>query len=164
MNTSIIQEETIVAIVQKITRSMNLDCQVELRNEIQDGKPAVVVSIHTPDHGKFLIGKNGQNLQAFEHVLRAMVSKESKENNGGQTILVDVNDYRKSRALYVLEVAKQAVARVRNTQRAEALMPMSAYERRVVHMELASLPDVATESVGQEPQRRIVIKPYRLDI
>ena len=55
--------------------------------------------------------------------------------------------------------ARAAVAKVRNTRRAEALAPMSPYERRVVHMELASYSDVITESIGQEPQRRIVVKP-----
>ncbi|OGZ75979.1 MAG: hypothetical protein A3G45_02255 [Candidatus Staskawiczbacteria bacterium RIFCSPLOWO2_12_FULL_37_15] len=71
-----------------------------------------------------------------------------------------MNDYKKSRATYLIDVAKQTVTRVRNTQKAEALFPMSAYERRIVHMELAAYPDIATESVGAEPQRRVVIKPY----
>ncbi len=75
-------------------------------------------------------------------------------------IVADVNDYRRSRTSYVVNLAKEAVMRVRSTQKAEALLPMSAYERRIVHMELASCPDIATESIGAEPQRRIVVKPY----
>ena len=92
----------------------------------------------------------------MEHVLRAILVKDGREG----TIVLDVNDYRKSRATFLIDVAKQAVARVRNTQKAEALFPMSAYERRIVHMELATCPDIATESIGVEPQRRIIIKPY----
>lgn len=157
MNLNDRQKETIIASVNTIVRSMNLDCRVELAEEAQGDKTAVTVSVYTPDNAKFLIGKNGQNLAALEHVLRAIVAKESANSN--QTLTVDVNDYRKLRASHVREVAKQAVSRVRNTQRAEALAPMSSYERRVVHMELASMPDVVTESIGQEPQRRIVIKP-----
>ena len=71
-----------------------------------------------------------------------------------------LNDYKKSKAQYAIELARAALARVRNSQKAEALIPMSAYERRVVHMELASCPDIITESIGEEPQRRIVIKPF----
>jgi len=135
---------------------MNLDCQVEIKEESGSESKAMLVSVYTPDNARFIIGKNGQNLKAFEHLVRAMLLK----NKDSQNIVVDINDYKKSRASFVVEAAKQAVTRVRNTQKAEVLIPMSAYERRVVHMELASYPDVATESIGDEPQRRIVIKPY----
>lgn len=149
-------KEKIVTMVKKIIGFMNLDCQVELREENNSDSKAMMVSVYAPDDVRFIIGKNGQNLKAFEHLLRAMLLK----NGDGQNIVVDINDYKKSRATFVIDAAKQAVVRVRNTQKAEVLTPMSAYERRVVHMELASYPDVATESIGDEPQRRIVIKPY----
>lgn len=149
-------KEKVAGTIKKIIGFMNLDCQVEIREEVGPESKAMMVSVYTPDNVRFIIGKNGQNLKAFEHLIRAMLLK----NNDGQNIVVDINDYKKSRASYVVDVAKQAVTRVRNTQKAEVLIPMSAYERRIVHMELASYPDVATESIGDEPQRRIVIKPY----
>ena len=149
-------KEKISATVKKIVGFMNLDCQVEVREESGIESKATIVSVYTPDNVRFIIGKNGQNLKAFEHLVRAMLLKNSDSRN----IVVDINDYKKSRASFVVDVAKQAVSRVRNTQKAEVLTPMSAYERRIVHMELASYPDVATESIGDEPQRRIVIKPY----
>ena len=142
--------------VKKIIGFMNLDCQVEIHEESGSESKAMLVSVYTPDNVRFIIGKNGQNLKAFEHLIRAMLMK----NQDFQNIIIDINDYKKSRASFVVEAAKQAVSRVRNTQKAEVLIPMSAYERRIVHMELASYPDVATESIGDEPQRRIVIKPY----
>ena len=142
--------------VKKIVGFMNLDCQVEIREESGSESKTTVVSMYTPDNVRFIIGKNGQNLKAFEHLIRAVLVKNSESQN----IVVDINDYKKARTSFVVDVAKQAVSRVRNTQKAEVLAPMSAYERRIVHMELASYPDVATESIGDEPQRRIVIKPY----
>ncbi len=153
--------------VKKIVGFMNLECQVELREESgPDSKVGLVVSVYTPDNARFLIGKNGQNLGAFEHLLRSMFLKPARQDHSGvddknvATISVDVNDYKRSRAAYVMDMAKQAVTRVRNTQKVETLLPMSAYERRVVHMELASCPDIATESIGEGSQRRVVIKPY----
>lgn len=144
--------------IKKMVGFMNLECQVELREELSsDGRVSLVVSMYTPDNARFLIGKNGQNLKAFEHLVRSIFMKDNKEVAG---ISIDVNDYKRSRASFVVDLAKQAVTRVRNTQKAEVLLPMSAYERRVVHMELASCPDIATESTGDEPHRRIVIKPY----
>ena len=149
-------KKKITAMVKKIIGFMNLDCQVEIRDETGSESKTTVVSVYTPDNARFIIGKNGQNLKAFEHLVRAVILK----NNESQNIVVDINDYKKARASFVVDAAKQAVSRVRNTQKAEVLSPMSAYERRIVDMELASYPDVATESIGDEPQRRIVIKPY----
>ena len=151
-------KDNISGFVRRVTEAMNLECQVELKEETQEEKTMLIVSLYTPEHAKFLIGKNGQNLQALEHVVRAIASGRGRTLP--YSILVDVNDYRKSRTTHAIELAKQAVNRVRNTRRAEALSPMTSYERRVVHMELASMPDVVTESIGQEPQRRIIIKPY----
>jgi len=153
-----LDKDIVAATVKKMVGFMNIECQIEAREEPADshGEGAVVVSVQTLDDSRFLIGKNGQNLQALEHVLRAMLVKDSKEG----TIILDVNDYKKSRATYLIDVAKQTVARVRSTQKAEALFPMSAYERRIVHMELAACPDIATESVGSDPQRRVIINPY----
>ena len=155
-NTTEQNKEKITEMIKKIIGFMNLDCQVEIRKEIGLESKATIISVYTPDNVRFIIGKNGQNLKALEHLVRAVVSK----NSDNQNIVVDINDYKKSRASFVVDTAKQAVSRVRNTQKAEVLTPMSAYERRIVHMELASYPDVVTESVGDEPQRSIVIKPY----
>ena len=165
-------KERISTTIKKIVGFMSLDCQIEIRDENNPELKTTIISVYTPDNARFIIGKNGQNLKAFEHLVRAMLLKNSDDQNieeqgrrnteasRPERIVVDINDYKKSRASFVVDTAKQAVSRVRNTQKAEVLTPMSAYERRIVHMELASYPDVATESIGDEPQRRIVIKPY----
>ena len=151
------QKNNLTETIKRIVSPMNVPCEVLVREEMADNKEVVVASISAPEDAKFLIGKNGQNLQALEHVARGLFLKK----NEGITLFVDVNDYKKSRATQVATLAKEAVMRVRNTQRPEALSPMSPYERRIVHMELASVSDITTESIGQEPQRRIVVKPYR---
>ncbi len=150
------QKEKINSLVKGIIEYMNLDCRVDLREESIE-KNTLLVSVYVPERASFLIGKNGQNLSAIEHIVRSIILKSEKEIG---TILVDVNDYRKSRSNYIIDIAKHAVMRVRNTQRAETLSPMPPHERRIVHMELASYPDIATESIGDDPQRRIIIKPY----
>ena len=106
-----------------------------------------------------LIGKNGQNLGAFEHLVRLVASRRLANPESDLHFIVDINDYRKSRTDYLIGVAKDVAQRVIQTQRAEALSPMSSYERRLVHTELASYREIQTESVGQEPRRRIVVKP-----
>ncbi len=151
-------KDQLIEAVQRMASFMELECQVELKEEVDEkNSKALLVSIYTPENARFLIGKDGQNLKSLEQVLRAMFLKKIE---GVSSIVVDVNDYRKFRTNYVVDVARQTVTRVRSTQKAEAMVPMSSFERRVVHMELASCPDIATESIGAEPNRRIVIKPY----
>jgi len=153
------QKNKLGAVVQRLIAPMNVACEVAVKEEKAGDKDTVVVSISAAEDARFLIGKNGQNLQALEHIVRSIFSKGTPGHDG--PIFIDVNDYRKSKASHIADLAREAVQRVRNTQRAEALVPMSSYERRIVHMELASVADVTTESIGQEPQRRIVVKPYR---
>jgi len=165
-------KDRIIETVKKIGDFMNMECQVEVKEETFQGglgqvpqqgseqadsnRNVVAVSIYVPENARFLIGKNGENLKALEHILRAMLLRNDKEI---ASLSVDVNDYRKAKSSEVINLAREAAVRVRNTKKAEALYPMSAYERRLVHAELASHPDVSTESIGDEPQRRVVIKP-----
>lgn len=145
-------------LLRKMVGYMNMDCEIEVKEELDDrNSKSVVFSIYTPENARFLIGKNGQNIASLEQVLRAMLLRKMPE---AVKIAVDVNNYKKIRSQYIVDIARQAVARVRSTQKSESLSPMSAYERRVVHMELASYPDIATESIGEEPSRQIIIKPY----
>ncbi|MDP2648125.1 MAG: R3H domain-containing nucleic acid-binding protein [Candidatus Yanofskybacteria bacterium] len=146
-------------LIQGVLGYMHLDCQVEIKEEPLNEGSSLFVSLYTPENAKFLIGKSGQNLKALEHIIRLLLNKHFKERDN-YMLTLDVNDYRKSQTRYAIELAKQAVNRVRNNQKAEALSPMSPFERRVVHMELASYPDITTESIGEEPQRRVVIKPF----
>lgn len=153
-----LNKENIREKIKRMTTFMDLDCQIEMKEEIDDrGLKTLLISVYTPENARFLIGKNGQNLKSLEQVLRAMFIRKVDDP---YNIAVDVNDYKRSRTSYVVDLARQAVTRVRSTQKSEALSPMSGYERRIVHMELASYPDIATESIGSDPNRRIVIKPY----
>jgi len=74
-------------------------------------------------------------------------------------VFVDVNNYRKERETIITELAKAAARKVIMKKAAVTLPAMNAYERRLVHTELATRPDVATESEGEGTERRVVIKP-----
>ena len=72
-------KEKIVLMFKKIISFMNLDCQVEVREESGSESKEIIVSVYTPDNVRFIIGKNGQNLKAFEHLVRAMLFKKASE-------------------------------------------------------------------------------------
>ncbi len=76
------------------------------------------------------------------------------------SVVVDVNYYRKERERLITELARAAARKVINTKKEVELPPMNAYERRLVHLEIKSHPDLITESYGQGKERRVVIKFY----
>ena len=103
-----------------------------------------------------LIGRKGERLSALQHLVNLMLSKEM----GGWTrVLVDVEDYRGRRERQLREIAERAARRVVETGKMLQLEPMPALERRWVHLALRASREVVTQSIGEEPNRRIVVLP-----
>jgi spoIIIJ-associated protein len=103
-----------------------------------------------------LIGRKGERLSALQHLVNLMLSRRM----GAWTrVLVDVEDYRGRRERQLVELARRAAERVVATGTMLQLEPMPALERRWVHIALREIPGVSTQSIGEEPQRRVVILP-----
>ncbi len=80
-------------------------------------------------------------------------------NENRETVFVDVNNYRRERERIILDLARAAAKKVQMTKQEVSLPAMNAYERRLVHTELATRPDVKTESTGAGKERYVVIRP-----
>jgi len=106
---------------------------------------------------QILIGERGQTLSEIQHLLKAILKKKIKEPF---FIDLDISDYKKKKIEYLKEMAKSAADEVSLTKKEKWLPPMPSYERRIIHLELSSRNDVITESIGQEPERRVVVKPH----
>ena len=105
---------------------------------------------------QILIGQGGQTLFEIQHLLKAILRRKIKENF---YIDLDINDYKKKKRDYLKETARSLADEVALTKKEKILPSMSAYERRIIHLELAGRSDVTTESIGSEPERKVVIKP-----
>jgi spoIIIJ-associated protein len=103
-----------------------------------------------------LIGRRGEKLASLQHIVNLIVAKKEGEYH---RIAVDVENYRGRREEQLRDVADRAAKRVLQTGKIIQLEPMPAIERRIVHMALVENPKVRTQSVGVEPNRRIVILP-----
>jgi spoIIIJ-associated protein len=101
-----------------------------------------------------LIGRGGENLVALQQIVSAITSKSV-----GHTVHVpvDVEGYRRRREEQLREIAHRVASRVTATGQAVTLEPMLAYERRIVHLAVQEQPGIKTESVGMDPNRRVVI-------
>ncbi len=115
----------------------------------------VFVEVYGGDPGK-IIGRAGRTLAALEYVTNAVVNRDGE---GAVRVNIDVGGYKRRRDARLRETALGAAARVRKSGVAVELDPMSAAERRVVHMALAEETGVMTESTGDGPERRVVVKP-----
>lgn len=109
------------------------------------------------ENPQILIGEGGQTLSEIQHLLKAILKRQIKEPF---YIDLDINDYKKKKIEYLKELARNIADEVVLTKKEKILAPMPAYERRIIHLELTGRSDVATESIGKEPERRVVIRPY----
>ena len=112
--------------------------------------------IRMKGEASMLIGEYGNNLVAMEHLIKKIVKKESAEE---ENFSLDINDYRVKKLEDLKQDVKSAAHEVRLYKKPVPLRPMSSFERRIIHMLLAEYPDITTESIGEEPERRVVIKP-----
>lgn len=93
----------------------------------------------------------------MDYIARLVAKKDALES-----VLIDVNNYRREREQIILELARAAARKSTINKTDVELPPMNGYERRLVHLELSTHPDVKTESVGEGKQRKIIIKPSGL--
>jgi len=118
-----------------------------------DGETPVLVDIRGDDLS-VLIGRRAETLNALQYVLALIVSKEA--SNWVQ-VIVDVEGYRARRERQLRQLARRMAEQAIRTGKRQVLEPMSSAERRIVHLELRNHPDVTSESVGEEPNRKVTI-------
>jgi spoIIIJ-associated protein len=143
-------------ILEELMRHLGYDVEIEV---LTGETNRLNVSTSDADEREALgalIGRKGERLSALQHLVNLMLSKRMGE---WTRVLVDVEDYRGRRERQLRELADRAARRVTETGKMLQLEPMPALERRWVHLALRDHPDVATQSVGEEPNRRIVVLP-----
>jgi len=149
------QKQIIKLLIKEILEKMAVQGEVEI---IENGEYPQFI-IRTKEAG-ILIGEGGQNLIAFNHLLKKIADGEFKKNNLEKIqFFLDVNDYQAKKNEDIKNIARMAAQRVRYFKKETELEPMTAYERRIIHSSLTEYPDITTESVGEGLDRRVVIKP-----
>lgn len=140
--------------IEGLLNKMNIEGKISTKITEDKEKEIIVLNIETND-GRLLIGPRGKNLSAFQHLARVLLARQN--NNFLIPFTIDVNNYKKDKERYLKNLAKELAQRVKQTKKEIAMEPMPAHERRIVHLFLSNF-DVSTESVGEEPNRRIIIK------
>lgn len=138
---------------RSVCSAMGVDVEIAVREEGE----YIHVDITGQEAG-MLIGHHGQTLEAMQYLANLATAKLADE---GGRVLLDVEGYRKRREETLVRLASRLSDRVKRSGESVALEPMSAHERRVIHVALQDDPDVTTGSEGDEPFRRVVIQPKR---
>jgi len=131
-----------------------LDLDAAYAVDVVDRGDEILAEISGGDAGR-LIGKGGRTLAALEFLANAVVNKGDAEPI---RVVIDVGGYKRRRDERLRQTAQRAIARVRKAGHAVELEPMSAAERRIVHMVVADEGDVVSESTGEGRARRVVIQ------
>lgn len=133
---------------QKTTFVVDIDIPVS-----NDDTLFIMVKTEEP---KMLIGQSGQTLAEIQYLLKAILRRHI---SNPFYINFDINNYKEKKTTCLKETARSLADEVVLTKKEKMLDPMPAYERRIVHLELTEREGILVQSVGEDPERRIVIKP-----
>jgi spoIIIJ-associated protein len=140
------------ALVARIVSTLGVDADVVAHEEAD----AIVVTCSGPDVG-LLIGRHGQTIDAIQYLLNAIGWRAYGEER--REVTVDAEGYRARRKATLEALALRVAEQVRETGEPEELEPMTAVERKVVHLRLKDVEGVGTASEGTEPNRYVVVVP-----
>ena len=143
---------TIKDIIKTILLKLGVRGDIEFMETVEGARFLI-----KSQEGALLIGENGQNLLALNHITKKITEKVL-----GKKIVfsLDINDYQAKKIEDLKNIARLNAQRVRYFKKEIVLKPMTSFERRIIHSVLTECPDIITESIGEEPNRKVVIKPY----
>ena len=141
-------------VITEITKLMGATVNLEIRRREDN----ITIKIFS-NHNAVLIGKNGYTVDALQTIIRQIVQNATKTYVG---IILDIENYKDKKNKNIEYLAKKVAKEVANTKVEAKLDSMNSYERRIVHSILSENKFVYTESIGEEPNRCVVIKPKEL--
>lgn len=149
-----IARETVTELLEKMKVRARVSAHY---GEADEGSSRVPILIDVNgDDLSILIGRRAETLSALQYISGLIISKELGRSI---SLVVDVEGYRVRREGQIRQLARRMADQAIKTGRRQILEPMPASERRIIHMELRDYPNVKTESIGEEPRRKVTIIP-----
>jgi len=152
-------EEKGLKLIEKVLREILKNLGIEASFKLEEKEGTVFVDIETPTPG-ILIGHHGRTLSALQRILSLIVYRRLGE---WLRIILDIDGYRQKREETLKKIALSAAKKVKFSGQEQELPPMSSGERRIIHLALSEDPEVITESRGEGKERRVVIKPRKVE-
>lgn len=144
--------EQAVQVLGRMLELAGLEASPEL---VRADEEQVQITLRGTDIG-MVIGTHGRTLQALQHLLNLVANRQRHQR---RRIILDAEGYRERRESILCAMALRAARRARESGQEVILQPLPAIERRVVHLALQQVPGVETRSMGEEPERRVIVIP-----
>ena len=151
----VIEKREVKEYLKKVIKSLLKDMGFDVEIEITVNNDTPTYRLYSTNDA-LLIGKDGKNLKALTTVVNAILTKEINTN---YRFLIDVSDYKEKNDRRIERLAKKLAREVKETKVEVKMDSMNSYQRRLVHNILNNNKYIYTESVGEEPNRCVVIKP-----
>ncbi len=137
-------------IVLQYLKSMNMSAEVNIKAESNSH-----ISVNIPDDNlAFLIGKHGATLDALEHIINLAINRKSPYH---MYITLNIGNYLEKRKETLEHLALNIAQKVKQTKKSYSFEPMKSSERKIIHSALQNINNIKTHSVGEEPERKIVV-------
>ena len=133
--------------------------QLKINNlsiNVEEKEKRIYISV-TGDDINYLIGYRGETLNYLQLIFSNVANKSLKHKC---SVILDIENYREKRKVVLEELAEKISKTVVKNRKKIELEPMSAYERKIIHTKLQNNSKVKTYSVGEEPNRRIIVVSY----
>jgi len=134
-------------IIQQIINKIGFDCQ------IKTDKGFINIQVSEPG---LLIGQNGDNIKALEHLTKLVIFKNKRVI---PDFTLDINNYRQQKIDFLKDLARKSAYRAKVLKKEIILRSMPAFDRRLIHTELSEDSGIITESQGIEPNRCVILRP-----
>jgi len=145
-----------VQITETLLQQMKLEAQVSAALLPEDGSGKnLKIDIHG-DELSVLIGRRAETLNALQYILGLIIGKQTES---WVQVTVDVEGYRARREQQLRQLARRMAEQALNSGKRQVLEAMSSAERRIIHLELREMEGVISESIGEEPNRKVTIAP-----
>jgi spoIIIJ-associated protein len=128
---------------------------ISLEVKITNANERLLFLLESADE-ETLAGKEGEALEALQHLVRLAIAKKYKQN---LKLLLDVNDFREKRRKIIIVMAKKLADKARRTRKPIKTQPLNPYERRIIHTLLKSNRGISTFSEGDGHTKRVIISP-----
>ncbi len=147
-----VARETVFELLEKMKVRARVTARY-VQSEDPKEQPSILVEVHGDDLS-ILIGRRSETLNALQYISSLIVGKELER---WTPLTIDVEGYRARRERQLRQLARRMAEQAINTGRRQVLEPMPPSERRLIHLELRNHPQVFTESIGEEPNRKVTI-------
>lgn len=144
--------ETIKNQAEKLLEEIEIKSSVEVSKAEEEGYD---VNVDAGDDNALLIGKHGNTLSSFESILALIVAQKTGEF---KRLTVEIGNYRAEREEYLKELADRLSKEVMSDGEEKTIRGLKPWERRYIHLHFKESGDVATESIGEDRERTLIIK------